>query len=88
MQLRSCVAMAVAQAGSFSSDLTPSLGTTICHLCGPKKIKKKKSCGTNLNYIFNSLYTYLYVLGLFFFFVVGRSRDTELCAAFEFPYGQ
>ena len=31
--------MAVAQASSYSSNLTPKLGTSIC---GPKKTKKKK----------------------------------------------
>ena len=30
MRLRSHVAVAVAQAGGYSSDLTPSLGTSIC----------------------------------------------------------
>ena len=29
-------------AGSSSSDLTPSLGISICHRCGPKKEKKEK----------------------------------------------
>ena len=28
--------------GDYSSDLTPSLGTSICHGCGPKKTKDKK----------------------------------------------
>ena len=41
-QLGSCMAVAVVQAGSCSSDSTPSLGTSVCHGCGPKKIKKKK----------------------------------------------
>ena len=41
-QLRSHVAFAVAQAGSCSSDVTPSLEISICHRCGPKKKKKKK----------------------------------------------
>ena len=36
------VAVAMAVAGSCSSDLTPSLGTSICFKCGPKKQKKKK----------------------------------------------
>ena len=27
---------------SYSSDSTPSLGTSICRECGPKKTKKKK----------------------------------------------
>ena len=31
------VAVAVASAGSDSSDLTPSLGTSMCPRCGPKK---------------------------------------------------
>ena len=42
MQLRSSVAMAVVQASSYSSYWTPSLGTFICHGCGPKKKKRKK----------------------------------------------
>ena len=42
MQLRSIVAVAVVQAGSCSSDLTPSLGTSLCHGYGPPKEKKKK----------------------------------------------
>ena len=33
--------MAVAQASGYSSDLTPSLGTSICQGCGPKKKEKK-----------------------------------------------
>ena len=40
MQLESGVAVAVA--GSYSSDSTPSLGTSICPGCGPQKTKKKK----------------------------------------------
>ena len=41
MQLRSRVAVAVAVAGSYSSDSTPSLGTSICHGCSPKKQTNK-----------------------------------------------
>jgi len=40
MWLRSHVAVAVAKAGSCSSNLTPSLGTSICHRFCPKKEKK------------------------------------------------
>ena len=36
------VAVAVVQASSCNSDLTPSLGPSKCHGCGPKKTKKKK----------------------------------------------
>jgi len=36
-------AVAVVEACSYSSYWTPSLGTSICHKCGPKKQKKKKA---------------------------------------------
>ena len=36
------VAVAVAVAGSCSSDFTPSLGTSIWHGCSPKKQKRKR----------------------------------------------
>ena len=36
------VSGAVVRAGSYSSDSTPSLGTSICPGCGPKKQKKKR----------------------------------------------
>jgi len=39
MQLRSGVV--VAKVGSYSSNLTPSLGTSICCGCGPKKNNNK-----------------------------------------------
>ena len=37
-----CTAVAVVEASSCSSDSTPSLGTSICCRCGPKKGEKKK----------------------------------------------
>ena len=40
-QLGSGGVVAVAQARGYSSDLTPSLGTSICQGCGPKKAKTK-----------------------------------------------
>ena len=40
--LGSGAAVAVAWAGSCSSNLTPILGTSICHTCSPKRPKKKK----------------------------------------------
>ena len=43
MWLGSCVVVAVVQASSYSSDSTPSLGTSICLGCSPKKKKKKKN---------------------------------------------
>ena len=41
--LGSRIAAAVVQTSSYSSNVTPSLGTTICHRCSPKKTEKKKS---------------------------------------------
>ena len=38
-RLRSCVAVALVEASGYSSDLTPSLGTSMCCWCGPKKTK-------------------------------------------------
>ena len=42
MQLGFGVAVAVVYTSSCSSDWTPSLGTSICFRCGPKKRKIKK----------------------------------------------
>ena len=39
---RVAVALAVVQASSCNSDSTPSLGTSICHECSPKKARGKK----------------------------------------------
>ena len=49
--LGSGVSVAVVQASSCSSNLTPSLGISIRHRCGPKKTKKKKkeSCRCHTN---------------------------------------
>ena len=42
MRLGSGVVAAVVEAGSCSSNLTPSLETSTCHRCGHKKPKEKK----------------------------------------------
>ena len=42
MQLRSSTTVALAWANSYSSDWTPSLGTSICRGCGTKKTKRQK----------------------------------------------
>ena len=41
MRLLSLAALAVASAGSCRSNWTPSLGTSICRECSPKKTKKQ-----------------------------------------------
>ena len=40
--LRSRVTVAMAQAGGYSSDSSPRLGTSVCHECGPEKQNKTK----------------------------------------------
>ena len=40
MRLGSRIAVAVLEARRYSSDSTPSLGTSICRECGPKKTKR------------------------------------------------
>ena len=42
MRLGSGVAVALTVAGNYSSNWTPSLETSICHGCSPRKDKKKK----------------------------------------------
>ena len=42
MQLGSAVTMASAWAGGYNSNLTPNLGTSVGHMCGPKKPKINK----------------------------------------------
>ena len=49
MQLRSRVAVAVAEANGYSSDSTPGQGTSVCRGYGPKKTKKKKVRRISIN---------------------------------------
>ena len=44
--------MAVVSAGSYSSDLTPSLGTSIYLGCSPKKTGKKLELGKEMILLF------------------------------------
>ena len=54
-RLGSGVAVAVVQAGSSSSDLIPSLGTSIYSRCSPKKQTNKQK--TMLSHAFDIFYT-------------------------------
>ena len=45
MRLGSRAAVAVAQASGYSSNSTPSPGTSMCRKCGPKKTKKERERG-------------------------------------------
>ena len=44
------IAVALALAGGYSSNLTPSLGTSKCHGCSPIKTEKNK---IKMNYLKN-----------------------------------
>ena len=46
-QLGSGVAVAAVEAGSCSSDWTPSLGTSICYRYNPEREKKKKNTSSS-----------------------------------------
>ena len=54
MWLGSGIAVAVVLVGSYSSDSTPSLGTSLCHRCDPKKTEKKKK-DMEVSYLFTML---------------------------------
>ena len=43
MWLRSCIALALVWAGGYDSDLTPSLGSSMCRRCSPKKTKNNNN---------------------------------------------
>ena len=49
MWLGSGVAVAEVLADSYSSDSTPSLGTSICRECSPKKTKDKNNDNNKKN---------------------------------------
>ena len=51
MQLGSDIAVSVIWAGSYSPELTPSLGTYICHERGPKNTKTKMKKQKNVKEI-------------------------------------
>ena len=51
MWLGSHIAVALASASGYSSGWIPSLGTSICHRCGPKKTRTNKQTKQNFNYI-------------------------------------
>ena len=54
MWLGTGVDVAVVQANGYGSDSTPSLGTSICHGCIPKKIKQTKKQKKNLSALIDS----------------------------------
>ena len=56
------MARVVNVAGSYSSDLTPSLGTFICHRCGPKEIKKRGGQITNVSEALMSVRVFCFFL--------------------------
>ena len=66
-QLGSCIAVAVAQAGSYSSNSTPSLGSSICWGYGRKKKKKKdkKKLSFSFSFIGRCIYLLIFFLGLY-----------------------
>ena len=57
-RLGSSIAVAVVEASSYSSSLTFSLGTSLCHRCIPKKRKERKA-EVSTNTIVKGLYCFV-----------------------------
>ena len=65
-QFGSHVAVAVVQADSYSSDLTPSLGTSVCCECGPKKTKTKQKLRLYFNFEFYNKFNMFHLFRIHF----------------------
>ena len=57
-RLRSGIAVATAWADSYSSNQTLSLGTSICHGCGPKKKKERNFRSKSSQYFYDQKISY------------------------------
>ena len=95
-QLVFALLWAVVQAGISSSDLTPTLGTSMCQGCSHKKIKKKKKKRTiepSFYYFFAHAHTMQKFLGQGsnphhssnWSHCSGNTRSLTCCAARELP---
>ena len=73
-QLGSCIAVAMVQAGSWSSDLTPTLATSICHGCGPKKKQKRNKKRT-----FKKIYILEFITINFHWSIKLNLYNREIC---------
>ena len=62
MQLRSGIAVAVAEASSYNSNLTPSLGTSTCRKYSPKTQKTTKPYHSKIIKGENKWHVIMYVL--------------------------
>ena len=88
MRLGSCVAVAVVEAGSCSSDLTPSLGTSTCCRCGPERKKKEKEKEKQMNLSDYKLSAKTEWMGFFSVsHTVETSGDRDTCVH-RLPLGQ
>ena len=72
---RSGVAVAVVWAGNYSSDLTPSLGTSICSGYSPENTKKKKIYYKVLPYI----YIYIYIYDVYIQYPIIKLVEKDIC---------
>ena len=84
MWLGSGITVAVAKAGSCSSDLSPSLGTFTCHRCGPntKKINRGK-CQIYLKKKRNHIKFVFFFFWFFFFFFMEHIEVPKLAVKSE-----
>ena len=68
---RSGVAVAVVWAGNYSSDLTPSLGTSICSGYSPENTKKKK--------IYYKVLPYIYIYDVYIQYPIIKLVEKDIC---------
>ena len=91
MWLRSRVAVAVVQAGSFSSHSTPSPGTSTCCRCSPRRPKKKKAATVKGGLNQARLWFFVFFFNIKFLLAVSVacrsswSRDQTLATAATMP---
>ena len=81
MRLRcSIAAVAVVSAGT-NSDSSPSMGTSICHTCGPKKTKNQKHL-INLR-VFHNNYSVIFLSPKILF--SNRNANANKCMILQYP---
>ena len=91
MRLGSGIAVAVVQGSSYSSNLTPSLQTSICSRCSPKKTKNIYISKHNFRYIPQALCWIFIIMQLKYFIIsmVGSyltHRYLNMYCCFIFKY--
>ena len=96
MRLRCCVAVAVVQAGSYTSDLTPSLGGSYAGVAALKrhnKIKQNKPHSLMYNFLLSKFLLKIFFIKVphkkkstSFYFFLSKASNLELSLPQQTPY--